>query len=164
MFRFRPIRISNHALIRQLVTVTRKFEWDAMHRISFSEKCRSLHGHRYTGFVTFAIDEIKNPNFDISFVKESVQKWILENWDHTGIFDENDDHPIVAKVIELNASLGRPIYLLKKPPTCENICSELARVAKSLVDSRGVEVVEVTVWETPNIYARWIPDPVKSKS
>lgn len=158
MFRSRPIRVFSGKLTRQLVTVTRKFEWDAMHRIAFSKKCRSLHGHRYTGFVTFSINEEMNPNFDLSILKDSVHNWILENWDHTGIFDENDDHPIVAKVVELNASVGRPIYLLNKPPTCENICVELARVSKNLVDMSGVDIVEVSVWETPNIYARWVPD------
>merc|ERR1719464_2030722 len=122
-----------------------------MHRIAFSPKCRNLHGHRYTAFLTVQAKE----DMDLEVVKTQVNNWLDANWDHTGVFDKDDDHPAIAAISEMNAEGGRPVYFLDGPPTCENLCEELARVSNDLLKPHGATVVRVQLWETPNIFATW---------
>ena len=45
------------------------------------------------------------------------------------------------------------------PPTAENIAAELAVKANALLVGTGVKVVRLRIWETPNAWAEWTPDP-----
>ncbi len=141
------------------VSMTRRIEWDAMHRIPRHEsKCRAFHGHRYVAEITCtapALDELGRV-IDFGVVKDVVGGWVDQNWDHTAILMRGDPDPAVSLIVASNAEHGRPVYWLASSPTAENIVSELARVASELLVPFGVRVARIRLWETPNGSADWI--------
>ena len=140
------------------VTCTRRLEWDAMHRIPRHEsKCAAYHGHRYAAEIVCAADELDDRGrvIDFGVVKELVGGWIDARWDHTAVLMRGDPDPAVAAIAASNEAHGRPIYWLDAPPTAENLVIELARVAGELLAARGVRVVAIRLWETPNGSAEW---------
>jgi len=129
-----------------------------MHRIPRHEsKCRAFHGHRYAAEITCAIPELDALGrvVDFGVVKQRVGGWVDTHWDHTAILMRGDDDPGAIAMIEANARLGRPVYLLDEPPTAENVVAELARVSAELLADTGVTVVRIRLWETPNGSAEW---------
>lgn len=139
-----------------MVTITRRLEWDAMHRIPQHEsKCRAFHGHRYAAEITCAAPQLDKLGrvIDFGVVKEVVGGWIDANWDHTAILMRDD--PEAPPIAQANARLGRPVYWLDAHPTAENIVAELARVAQALLAEHGIEIVRIRLWETPNGSAEW---------
>lgn len=143
-----------------MLTVTRRLEWDAAHRIPRHEsKCAALHGHRYVAELTATAPELDDRGriIDFGVVKSIVGGWIDEKWDHTALFARADDDPMVRVVAESNAAKGRPVYWMDAPPTAENIAAELARVAAELLAPSGVTLTRIRIWETPNCSAEWTP-------
>ncbi len=143
-----------------MLTVTRRLEWDAAHRIPRHEsKCAALHGHRYAAELTAtapALDD-RGRVIDFGLVKALVGAWIDEHWDHTALLMRGDQDPVVQAVARSNEAYGRPVYWLDVPPTAENIAAELARVAAELLAHTGVTLTRIRVWETPNCSADWTP-------
>ena len=141
------------------VSMTRRIEWDAMHRIPRHEsKCRAFHGHRYVAEITCTaptLDELGRV-IDFGVVKDVVGGWVDRNWDHTAILMRGDPDPAVSFIVASNEEHGRPVYWLDSSPTAENIVSELARVAAELLGPFGVRVARIRLWETPNGSAEWI--------
>jgi hypothetical protein len=70
-----------------------------------------------------------------------------------------DSDPAALAIAASNEALGRPIYWMERPPTAENIAAELAEKASLLLAGTGVTVVRLRIWETPNAWAEWTPDP-----
>ncbi len=143
-----------------MLTCTRRLAWDAMHRVPRHEsKCRAFHGHRYTAEITCHADELDDRGrvVDFGVIKERVGGWIDENWDHTAILMRDDPDPAALALAASNETHGRPVYWLEASPTAENIAAELGRVATGLLQSAGVRVVHVRVYETPNGWADWTP-------
>ena len=89
-------------------------------------------------------------------MKALVGGWIDEHWDHTAILMRGDPDPAAEVIAASNAEKGRPVYWMDVHPTAENIVAELARVAQELLEPRGVEVVRIRLWETPNGSAEWV--------
>ncbi len=143
-----------------MLTVTRRLEWDAAHRIPRHEsKCAALHGHRYVAELTAtapALDD-RGRIIDFGVIKAIVGAWIDERWDHTALLMRGDEDPVIQAVARSNAAHGRPVYWLERPPTAENIAAELARVAAELLAHTGVTLTRIRVWETPNCSADWTP-------
>lgn len=139
-------------------TATRRLEWDAAHRIPRHEsKCAALHGHRYVAEITCAADQLDDRGrvVDFGVVKELVGGWVDQHWDHTALFMRGDSDPSVQAVAISNAAHGRRVYWMDNPPTAENMASELAGVAQRLLQDRGLRVVHVRLYETPNCWADW---------
>lgn len=141
------------------LTITRRLEWDAMHRVPRHEsKCAAWHGHRYVAELSCSAPELDDRGriLDFGVVKERVGGWIDTHWDHTAILMRGDPDPAAPAIIAANAAHGRPVYLLDGPPTAENIVRELARVAAGLLADTGVRVERIRLWETPNGSAEWV--------
>lgn len=82
--------------------ITRRFEFDAAHRVlNHESKCAHLHGHRYVAEVTVASDVLDNVSrvIDFSQVKKLVGEWIDFYWDHNIILHPDDPllHALVPK-------------------------------------------------------------------
>ena len=138
------------------LTISRRFEWDAAHRIPGHEgACKAIHGHRYVAEI-----EVEGPALDalgriIDFgvLKSEIGGWIDQNLDHTAIFCRSD--PGVVAVAEINAKMGRPVYWMDAAPTAENIAAELANAAQKVLANTEIRLVAVKLWETPNCWALW---------
>jgi 6-pyruvoyltetrahydropterin/6-carboxytetrahydropterin synthase len=152
-------------------TITRRFEFDAAHRVLGHEgKCKNLHGHHYVSEVTFEHSVKLNKLgmvVDFAVVKEAVGSWIDENWDHGYLLHPND--PIVNEAVNqkvessehyLKRLYGRFPYLMPKDmnPTAENIAAVLFTVSQQLLRCvKGVKITKVTVFETPKCSATYTP-------
>ena len=137
---------------------TRRLAWDAMHRVPRHEgKCAAFHGHRYTADVTCEAEGLDDLGrvVDFGVVKDLVGGFIDERWDHTALLMRDDPDSAAMVIAASNEQHGRPVYWMQGAPTAENIALELARVATKLLAGRGLRVVHVRVWETPNCWADW---------
>ena len=117
-----------------MITVTRKIEWDAAHRVLRHEsKCATLHGHRYCALITCTADEL----------------------DDCATLVNREDHDLLAFVTADYMMRGkRQPYVFEGEPTAENIALQLLCIARGLLAMSGVFVVSVEVYETPNCSAR----------
>ena len=131
-------------------TITRRFEWDAAHRVLNHEgRCRHLHGHRYSAEVTVyatGLDKLGRV-IDFSVLKEKVGKWIEENWDHAAIFYDED--PFIDIMLKAGEGYER-FYTMECNPTAENLAKELYYKAYELLKDTDVMLGSVRVWETPS--------------
>lgn len=135
-----------------MITVTRKLEFDAAHRILKHEsKCKNLHGHRYVLEATFNANELDNLGrvIDFGVVKEVLGAWIDEYLDHNTILsikDKNLGEQIAAQT-------GQKIYYLDENPTAENIALHLLHeICPKIFASHAVKCVAIRLYETPNCY------------
>ncbi len=145
-----------------MITITRRLEWDALHRIPGHEgRCQAFHGHRYVAELTCKADTLDKCGRIIDFaqVKALVGGFIDEHWDHTALLWEGDSSPAAKAIAEFNAACGRPVYVMSAPPTAENLAQELGAVAQRLLSPHQIEVAAVRIYETPNCFADWTPDP-----
>ncbi len=145
-----------------MLTITRRLEWDAAHRIPLHEsKCAAFHGHRYAAEIACAAPELDDRGriVDFGVIKARVGGWIDAHWDHTAILMRGDPDPATQAIAASNEAHGRPVYWLDAPPTAENIVLELARISQELLADTGVTVVAIRLWETPNGSAEWRRSP-----
>lgn len=141
-------------------TCTRRLEFDAGHRVLRHEsKCRHPHGHRYRVDVTCRAAELDEIGRVIDFgeIKALFGAWIDEALDHGYIAHPEDE---IGKIFDLGVEGEDPFKVFVMPPerpnpTAENIVVVLAEKAQELLGPRGIEVVAVRLFETPNCWADW---------
>lgn len=141
-------------------TITRRFEWDMGHRVpDHRSLCRNLHGHRYVVEITAegpVTDESGHPEngmvHDFSVLKDHMG-WILHEWDHALMMDRKDPW---LKFIQ---ATDTKLVLLDHPPTAERIAEAIFSRLELRGSVNGVKlnIVEITVWETPNCKATFRP-------
>lgn len=135
-------------------SITTRIGIDAGHRLLKHEgKCKHPHGHRYEFLITcgsVGLDAVGRV-VDFSVVKEDVGGWLLDKWDHGFIYEQGD--PIGPML----AQLGAKSFAVTHPPTAEYLAKFLYEIAKQEFEPtqrwRGVEILRVRLYETPNNYA-----------
>lgn len=137
-----------------MITITRKLEFDAGHRVMNHEsKCATLHGHRYVVEVTATAPELDSIGrvIDFSVLKERFGTWLDEKWDHNVIvFDEDQE---VVTALRRMPRKKEP-WVAPFNPTAENMARHLLeQVSPRLFADTSVTVTKVRVWETPNCFA-----------
>lgn len=137
-----------------MVTCTRILKCDAAHRVLGHEnKCGHIHGHEYVFEVTARAAGLDGLGrvVDFSVIKARVGTWIDENWDHNAILFDQDESAIHA----IHGIKGnRQPFIADWNPTAENMAQYLLSVVCPLVlESTGVEVSRVRVYETQNCFA-----------
>lgn len=132
------------------ITCTRRLEIDAGHRlVNHGGKCQNTHGHRYRFDVSCAAGSLDDVGrvIDFSEVKRLVGGWLDENWDHGFIYQGGD------RIGEAVALEGQKTYRMSLPPTAENLAAFLLNIARGLLAPKGIEVVAIRCYETPNCWA-----------
>jgi 6-pyruvoyltetrahydropterin/6-carboxytetrahydropterin synthase len=131
--------------------------WDAAHRVTMHEsKCRTLHGHRYSATIVAeaaTLDDVDRV-VDFGVIKAKVGTWIDDHWDHTTLVNVGDRELLEFATREAELHAHRLPFVLPGEPTAETIAAYLFDVAQDLLGDDRLRVVEVTVWETPNCFAR----------
>ncbi len=129
-----------------MYTVTKRIDFCYGHRLlDYDGVCKHPHGHNALAEIevrTEALDE-RNMVADFGDIKRLMKGWIDRELDHKMILRHDD--PLVAPL----KALGEPIYLLESNPTVE-------RIAKLIFDQGvqlGLNIVKVTVWETPTSFS-----------
>ena len=128
--------------------VTKTIEFCYGHRVlGHGGQCRHLHGHNGMLEVDVeagSLDEL-GMVMDFTEVRDRVKAWIDENIDHRMVLCRQD--PAAPALMEL----GEPLYLMDENPTAENI----ARHVYQQIRLRGLELLEVRLWESRTSYATY---------
>lgn len=145
------------------VTISRRIEWDMAHRLGplCTTKCRNLHGHRYTALATLAAETTNELGMVLDFgdAFRAMSEFVDGSLDHACIVDRTDG-PLLAFLTEQ----GDKRCEVDFPTTVENLCAWLAARFQEGFDAlpgareRGVRLVALRVYETPNCYADWSRD------
>ena len=137
-----------------MITITRKLEFDAGHRVMNHEsKCATLHGHRYVIEVKATAPELDSIGrvIDFSVLKEKIGTWLDTMWDHNCLVWSED--VLTLELLQKMPKKKEP-FVCSFNPTAENMASYLLReIAPSLMIGTDVTIVGIKVWETPNCYA-----------
>jgi 6-pyruvoyltetrahydropterin/6-carboxytetrahydropterin synthase len=143
-----------------MLTITRKLEFDAGHRIpDHKSQCRNLHGHRYTLEITLTgaviTAEGNSDNgmiMDFSDIKSLAKEHLVDVWDHAFLVYEKDD-----KVRDFLATLpGHKTVVIDCIPTVENLARVAFAILKSAYTDRygtGLHLHKLVLHETPNCWA-----------
>ena len=137
-----------------MITITRKLEFDAAHRVMNHEsKCANLHGHRYVVEVTATAHELDPIGrvIDFSVIKAKIGGWIDHHWDHNTLVNEDDEELLSAL-----EAITQPKVPFEMPdnPTAELMAQYLLlEVCPFQLKDTGVKVIGIRIWETPNCYA-----------
>ena len=142
------------------VTISRRVEWDMAHRLGpeCTTKCKNLHGHRYVAIATLRAEETDELGMVLDFadVFGAMRTFIDEHLDHACVVDLRDD-----ALLRFLVSAGDKRCEVAFPTTVENLCGWLAHKFQEAFDAlpgareRGVQLVQLRVFETPNCYADW---------
>ncbi len=143
-----------------MLTITRKLEFDAGHRIpDHNSQCRNLHGHRYTLEITLTGQVVEHDGqadngmiMDFSDVKNLARENLVDLWDHAFLVYEKD-----TKVREFLESLpDHKTVVLNRVPTVENLAKIAFDILKPVYQDRystGLSLSKIKLFETPNCWA-----------
>src|SRR5262249_3232340 len=143
-----------------MLTITRKLEFDAGHRIpDHKSQCRNVHGHRYSLEITLigAVieDEGSSDNgmiMDFSDVKALAKKHLVDVWDHAFIAYSKD----IALLEFLNSIPDHKTVVIDSIPTVENLAQVAFNILKEAYWDRygtGLHLHKLVLHETPNCWA-----------
>lgn len=131
--------------------------FDSAHFLKdYNGKCRNIHGHRWTIEVEVGADlladDVQNRGMvvDFSNLKRDL-KDIADNFDHSLIMEEGS-----LKASTVNALLDENFRIVTVDfrPTAENFARHIYNEMKA----KGYEVIETSVYETPNNVASYSED------
>lgn len=143
-----------------MLTITRKIEFDAGHRIpDHRSQCRNLHGHRYILLITLAGEVMCQDGhsdngmvMDFSDIKELAYEHLIHHWDHAFF--------VYVKDVEVRHFLdslpGHKTVVVDRVPTVENLARLAFDTLKDVYHNRyGRDLVlqKITLYETPNCFA-----------
>ena len=143
-----------------MLTITRKLEFDAGHRIpDHKSQCRNLHGHRYTLLITLVGEVIEHEGqsdngmvMDFSDIKTLAKTHLVDLWDHAFLVYRGD-----ALVREFLDSLpDHKAVVLDCIPTVENLARAAFDILKNVYQDQfntGLTLDRITLYETPNCWA-----------
>lgn len=135
-----------------MISVTRKIEFDAAHRIlNHESKCKNLHGHRYVLEASFCADNLDDLGrvIDFGVIKEELGAWVDEHLDHNTILSIKDKN--LGE--EIAKQTGQKIYYLNENPTAENIALHLLHeICPKIFAAKHVKCVGIRLYETPNCF------------
>ena len=148
-----------------MITITRKLEFDAGHRIpDHKSQCRNLHGHRYTLEVTLVgavIEEEGSSDngmiMDFSDVKALAKQHLVDVWDHAFLAYEKDT--VVREF--LDSIPGHKTVIIDRIPTVENLAQTAFNILKTAYQDRygtGLRLRKLVLHETPNCWAEITED------
>lgn len=143
-----------------MLTITRKLEFDAGHRIpDHSSQCKNLHGHRYTLQITLTGEVVEHDGesdngmiMDFGDIKSLANQHLVNLWDHAFIVYEKDF--LVRNFLEKLP--GHKTVIIDRVPTVENLAKIAFDILKEVYHNRFGRVLElkkVTLYETPNCWA-----------
>lgn len=148
-----------------MLTITRKLEFDAGHRIpDHKSQCRNLHGHRYTLEITLVgqvIDEEGSSDngmiMDFSDVKSLAKQHLVDVWDHAFLVYAKDTH-----VRDFLAAMpDHKTVVIDQIPTVENLARTAFGILQTVFKDHygtGLKLHKLVLHETPNCWAEITAD------
>ena len=113
--------------------------------------CKHLHGHNARVEIELTSDTLNELGMvrDFHEIKQVVQTWIDQTFDHKMVLQEGD--PLIGTL----KSVDEPVVIVTYPPTAENLAKNIFDFAKK----SGLPVKEVRLWETENSLASYDGSP-----
>jgi 6-pyruvoyltetrahydropterin/6-carboxytetrahydropterin synthase len=148
-----------------VLTITRKLEFDAGHRIpDHRSQCRNLHGHRYVLEITLQGDLVETEGapdrgmvMDFADVKALASEHLVDKWDHAFLVYEGD-----TQVRDfLDSMAGHKTVVLDRIPTVENLAAVAFEILANVYDAHygvNLRLHKVRLYETPNCWADVVRD------
>jgi 6-pyruvoyltetrahydropterin/6-carboxytetrahydropterin synthase len=126
----------------------RRFTFCAGHRLVGHEgKCRNLHGHNYVleVYVTGKKQDAIGRILDFKLLKQRVNDWLDENWDHAFILWKQDQNGLAA----IRSSEPHRLYELNTNPTAENMAQHfLEEICPQILSGTDAVAYKVRLWES----------------
>jgi 6-pyruvoyltetrahydropterin/6-carboxytetrahydropterin synthase len=146
-----------------VLTITRKLEFDAGHRIpDHRSQCRNLHGHRYVLELTLQGDVVETEGapdrgmvMDFADVKTLAMQHLVDKWDHAFIVYEGDTQ--LCRF--LDSMPGHKTVVLDRIPTVENLAAVAFGILANVYDAHygvNLRLQRVRLYETPNCWADFV--------
>ena len=143
-----------------MLTITRKLEFDAGHRIpDHRSQCRNLHGHRYVLEITLQGDIVETEGapdrgmvMDFADVKSLAMEHLVNRWDHAFLVYTGDT-PVRTF---LDSMPGHKTVVLDRIPTVENLAAIAFETLAAVYDAHygvNLRLARVRLFETPNCWA-----------
>jgi 6-pyruvoyltetrahydropterin/6-carboxytetrahydropterin synthase len=143
-----------------MLTITRKLEFDAGHRIpNHRSECRNVHGHRYAMHITLSgvVQNEKGASsegmlLDFSDVKKLAEMHLVSHWDHAFLVYEQDRD--VRNFLE--SLPDHKTVVLDRIPTVENLAQIAFDVLKKVYEAHyesDLTLERIRLYETPNNWA-----------
>ena len=147
-------------MINKECLVIRRIEIDMGHRVpAHKSKCRNLHGHRYVFEVGVygPVNQVQNQSkegmvVDFSELKTILLEEIDNKLDHGFMMYDKD--PLAGT---FRGFSDQKIIFVPFIPTAENIAGFVFENLKEKINSLGLKLSFVKVWETPNCSAVYEP-------
>lgn len=147
-----------------MIQITKVIEWDMGHRVpNHRSKCRNPHGHRYrleltvAGPICEAVGESdEGMVMDLGDVKAIMREAVHDVLDHG--FMVHEDDTVMRRFFETNADQEFRVIIVPFVPTVERISEWCGRQLRANLPA-GLDIVNVRVFETPNSWADYRPDP-----
>lgn len=130
--------------------ISKAFEFDAGHRLSkgYVGKCANLHGHRYKVLLEISMLELNQFDMITDFNDLKPFKELLDQtFDHKMLLWQGDS------IFDFTTAHIPGVFRTEKNPTAEHIAEVILFMAQAQPEW-GSFVSAVTVWETPNSFAR----------
>ena len=141
------------------IRITKSFTFETAHALhGYDGKCRNLHGHSYSLFVTVIgrpitdADHVKHGMvIDFGDLKKIVKEEVVDVFDHASVFNKNTPHLELGKHLE---QLGHDIIFVDYQPTTEMMIIDFAeKISKRLPDN--IKLHSLKLQETATSYAEW---------
>lgn len=124
--------------------VTRRFEFDAAHRLhQYEGLCSNLHGHHYLAEVTVQAFDLDQQGMVVDFgeLNKRIGGWINGHWDHAALLNQDGPDDLTGRIFRMSQ------------PTAENMAKWLYYIVIGLLHDLPVEVVRIRIYETPDSWA-----------
>ena len=128
--------------------VTKEIHFSYGHRLlNYDGKCRLLHGHNAKVEIELTSNTLDERSMVMDFVevKQRLQKWLNDTWDHKMLMNQAD--PVIKQLQADKES----IVTIDRNPTAEVLAQMIFDYAKA----QGFPVSEVRFWETPTSFATY---------
>ncbi|MDP3452293.1 MAG: 6-carboxytetrahydropterin synthase [Bacteroidales bacterium] len=142
-----------------IIRVTKEFRFEGAHALTgYDGKCRHIHGHSYSLFVTLKGSpkgDSTHPKsgmvLDFSELKSLVNELIIEPFDHA---------LILRKDAKLATEIERDycnVIITDFQPTCENLAIYFADIIKNRLPDH-LKLSGLKLYETPTSFVEWVAD------
>lgn len=141
------------------IRITKQFHFETGHALyGYDGKCKNVHGHSYSLFVTVIGTPITNTSnvkygmvIDFGDLKKIVNKNIVDKFDHATVFNKHTPHIELAKELEKR---GHSIILVDYQPTSEMMLVDFAKIIKKELP-QNIKLHSLKLQETATSYAQW---------
>lgn len=141
------------------IRITKQFHFETGHALyGYDGKCKNVHGHSYSLFVTVIGTPITNTSnvkygmvIDFGDLKKIVNENIVDKFDHATVFNKNTPHIELAKELQKRE---HNVILVNYQPTSEMMLVDFAKIIQEQLP-KNIKLHSLKLQETATSYAQW---------